>query len=376
MRTVAMLTTSLPHDGDPSAGAFVREMAIALARRGVRVKLLGSVPRGRVALPAEGVRIASVEDVDGGVFAGGGAPERLALGEGRARPRVWARAARTTASLASLAARHSRGVDGWVSHFALPSALIAGSVRGSRPHLAIVHGTDGWLLERLPGPLRRAVFASATRWRFTWDGMLPAAAGVRLARPPEVAPMGYWPAEAQEVTRDVVLSVGRLVPVKRLDRALSALAVLKAQGRPVPWVVLGDGPERARLEAMASAQGLDARFEGVVDAATRDAWLRRARVFLHTAGRVAGGRGEGAPVALMEAMGAGAAVVATASGAVGWMVGEAGAVLDGEAGAAEIAEAVRAAWDAHPTGSPSARERATPWRWEAQAEGIERALWG
>ena len=82
------------------------------------------------------------------------------------------------------------------------------------------------------------------------------------------------------------------------------------------------------------------------------------------------------PVALMEAMGAGAAVVATASGAVGWMVGEAGAVLDGEAGEAEIAEAVRAAWDAHPTGSPSARERATPWRWEAQAEGIERALWG
>jgi hypothetical protein len=376
VRTVAMLTTSLPHDGDPSAGAFVREMAIALARRGVRVKLLGSVPRGRVALPAEGVRIASVEDLDGGVFAGGGAPERLALGEGRAHPRAWARAARTTASLTSLAARHGRDVDGWVSHFALPSALIAGAVRGSRPHLAIVHGTDGWLLARLPRPLRRAVFASATRWRFTWDGMLPAAAGVRLARPPEVAPMGYWPAEAEAVTRDVVLSVGRLVPVKRLDRALSALSVLQARGRGLPWVVLGDGPERSRLEAMASAHGLDARFEGNVDAARRDAWLRRARVFLHTAGRIAGGRGEGAPVALMEAMGAGAAVVATASGAVEWMVGEAGTVLDGDASAGAIAEAVRAAWEAHPMGSLPARERALPWRWEAQAGGIERALWG
>jgi hypothetical protein len=58
------------------------------------------------------------------------------------------------------------------------------------------------------------------------------------------------------------------------------------------------------------------------------------------------------------------------------MVGEAGTVLDGEADAGAIAEAVRAAWEAHPTGSLPARERALPWRWEAQAGGIERALWG
>ncbi len=371
-----MLTTSLPHDGDPAAGAFVREMAVALARRGTRVTLLGSVPRGRVALAAEGVRVASVEDLDGGIFTGGGAPEQLGLGAQGVDLRAWAKGARTVAVLASLAARHARHVDGWISHFALPSALIAGAVRGARPHLAIVHGTDGWLLGRLPTSARRAVFACATRWQFTWSGMLSAAEGVRLVRPAVVAPMGFWPAADEAVTRDVVVSVGRLVAVKRVERALAALAMLQRQGRGLPWVVLGDGPERARLEGLARAHGVTARFEGTVDAVRRDAWLRRARVFLHTAGSIAGGRGEGAPVALLEAMGAGAAVVATASGAVAWMVGETGTVLTGEADTAAIAAAIAAAWEAHPMGAPAARARALPWRWEAQAEGIEQTLWG
>jgi glycosyltransferase involved in cell wall biosynthesis len=335
-----MLTTSLPHDGDPSAGAFVREMAVALARRGARVTLLGSVPAGRIALPAEGVVVASVRDVDGGVFAGGGAPERLALGGAGVDLRAWTRGARTVAALGLLAARHAHWVDGWVSHFALPSAVLVGAVRGRRPHLAVVHGTDGWLLARLPFAARRAVFGCATQWRFTWDGMLSATAGVALAHPPEVGPMGYWPIAGDPVARDVVLSVGRLVAVKRLDRALAAMAALQARGRTLPWVVLGDGPERGRLEAMARARGVEVRFEGVVGAARRDEWLRRARVFVHTAGAIPGGRGEGAPVALLEAMGAGAAVVATASGGVAAMVGDAGAVLAGAADAATLADAI------------------------------------
>lgn len=366
-----MLTTSLPHDGDPSAGAFVREMALALTARGVRVVLLGSVPRGRVPSPTEGVRVESVEDCDGGVFAGGGAPERLSLGARVPDALAWLRAGRTVAALGALAARQAGSVDAWVSHFALPSALIAGALRGGRAHLAIVHGTDGWLLGRMPLAARRAVFAQATAWRFTWPGMASAADGVRLLRPAVVAPMGFWPATGDPVERDVVLSVGRLVPVKRYARALDAMARLS-----LPWVVLGDGPERASLEAEARARGVDARFEGVVGAAERDAWLRRARVFLHTAGEVAGGRGEGAPVAMLEAMGAGAAVVATASGGVAWMLGDVGAVLDGDATGEALAAAVASAWARSPDGVPAARERALRWRWEAQAEGVERLLWG
>ncbi len=366
-----MLTTSLPHDGDPSAGAFVREMALALSARGVRVVLLGSVPRGRVPLSTDGVRVESVEDCEGGVFAGGGAPERLSLGARVPDATAWLRGARTVAALGALAARHASSVDGWVSHFALPSALIAGALRGRRPHLAIVHGTDGWLLARLPLTARRAVFARATAWRFTWPGMASMADGVRLARPAAVAPMGYWPTMGDPVERDVVLSVGRLVPVKRYGRALDAMARLS-----LPWVVLGDGPERVSLEAEAKARGVDVRFEGVVGAARRDAWLRRARVFLHTAGELSGGRGEGAPVALLEAMGAGAAVVATASGGVGWLVGDAGVVLDGDATGEGIAAAVAGAWARHPNGSSAARDRALAWRWDVQAEGVEHALWG
>ncbi|MDP3219660.1 MAG: hypothetical protein Q8S73_36500, partial [Deltaproteobacteria bacterium] len=71
-----------------------------------------------------------------------------------------------------------------------------------------------------------------------------------------------------------------------------------------------------------------------------------------------------------------AAVVATASGGVGALVGDAGRVLAADAPATAIADAVAAAWDEHPAGAPEARERALGWRWEAQAEGIEQALWG
>ena len=69
-------------------------------------------------------------------------------------------------------------------------------------------------------------------------------------------------------------------------------------------------------------------------------------------------------------------VVATASGGVAGRVGDAGRGLPAGASAAALADAVAAAWDEHPAGSPGARERALRWRWEAQAEGIERALWG
>lgn len=369
-RTVVMLTTSLPHDGDPSAGAFVREMAVALGRRGMRVVLLGSVPRGRSPLGAEGVVVDAVEDVEDGVFSGGGAPERLSLGRRGVDAAAWLRAGRGVASLAALAARHARDADGWVSHFALPSAPLVGALRGGRPHLAVAHGSDAWLLARAPRAVRRAVLASATAWRFTWPGIMDAL-GADARVPVEVAPMGFWPAAGEVAGRDVVVSVGRLVPVKRYGLAAEAMA-----RAALPWVVLGEGPERARLEARARSLGVDARFEGAVDATTRDAWLRRARVFLHTAGGAAGGRGEGAPVALLEAMGAGAPVVATASGGVRWLIGDAGVVLDGGAEGAVIGDAVAHAWRAHPTGDAAAVERVSAWRWDVQAEAIERRLWG
>lgn len=61
--------------------------------------------------------------------------------------------------------------------------------------------------------------------------------------------------------RPVVLFVGRLEPRAGLDRLLAAWPPVKARHDPV-LLVVGDGPERGRYEALARAAGAQARFVG------------------------------------------------------------------------------------------------------------------
>jgi glycosyltransferase involved in cell wall biosynthesis len=72
---------------------------------------------------------------------------------------------------------------------------------------------------------------------------------------------------------DYYLVVSELVAYKRADLAVAACNLL---GRPL--VVVGDGPERARLAAMA---GPTVRFAGRVDDATVVGLMRGCRAFLH-----------------------------------------------------------------------------------------------
>ncbi len=57
----------------------------------------------------------------------------------------------------------------------------------------------------------------------------------------------------------VLLWIGRLTSVKQLDWILRAAADLEAQDRPVNVLMVGDGPERASLEALAASLGLQNR---------------------------------------------------------------------------------------------------------------------
>ncbi len=53
-----------------------------------------------------------------------------------------------------------------------------------------------------------------------------------------------------------VLFVGRLSKAKNVDVLLTALAAVRGRSQPLQLAVVGDGPERARLEAQAIALGL------------------------------------------------------------------------------------------------------------------------
>lgn len=114
----------------------------------------------------------------------------------------------------------------------------------------------------------------------------------------------------------LVVAVGQVVERKGFDVLVAAARDIALQAR-VPGfevVVLGDGPQRTTLAALAaSTPPVPVRFPGAVgDVAS---WLARASVFCLPS------RAENLPMALLEAMAQGTAVVASDVGGVGAVVG-------------------------------------------------------
>ncbi len=110
----------------------------------------------------------------------------------------------------------------------------------------------------------------------------------------------------------VIGTVGRLVEVKRQDLLLRSLAALRGLGKHAnTWLlIVGDGPERQRLERLAETLHVSDRtiFAGYQP---EPAWLYQAMDLF-----VLCSRHEGLPLAMLEAWAAGLPVVASAVGAI------------------------------------------------------------
>ena len=102
----------------------------------------------------------------------------------------------------------------------------------------------------------------------------------------------------------VVLGVGRLRPQKDFATLLRAFAIVR-RGRPARLVVLGEGPERAALQALAADLGVAADFALPGFVRNPFAYMARARVFALSS------RFEGLPGTLIQAMACGCSVVST-----------------------------------------------------------------
>lgn len=103
-----------------------------------------------------------------------------------------------------------------------------------------------------------------------------------------------------------LLGVGRLVPQKRWERLIAALPDLPGD---VALTILGEGPERARLEAVIARLGLADRVRLPGHAADPLPAMALARAVVLTSDF------EGSPGVLAEALGVGTPVVATDSSA-------------------------------------------------------------
>jgi glycosyltransferase involved in cell wall biosynthesis len=90
--------------------------------------------------------------------------------------------------------------------------------------------------------------------------------------------------EHQLEGKRVVLMVGRLVKVKRLDRLIRGFATARERHRELRLVLVGDGPERTALERLASDVGLgdSAIFAGHREGHELYAWFTIASLFVLT----------------------------------------------------------------------------------------------
>lgn len=120
-----------------------------------------------------------------------------------------------------------------------------------------------------------------------------------IVSPELLARAGGTPSPAPEPP--LFVAVGRLDPVKGFDRLLSAFAQVSPEAR---LAIIGEGPERGRLEAEIARLGLTERVHLPGYQADPYAWMRGARAL------VLSSRFETFPTVLVEAMALGVPVVA------------------------------------------------------------------
>jgi glycosyltransferase involved in cell wall biosynthesis len=202
-------------------------------------------------------------------------------------------------------ALHEGGFDRIVAHWALPCAFPA-AIDAPGELEIVSHGSDVALLERMPAPLRirivRSLAERASVWRFVSGALLSRLERVlppnMLDRIAEVRPCAIDVPDVRELAEakrrtmrePFVSTIGRLVSSKRMD------LVVEAAGRErMPLVVVGDGPERRRLERTALRCRTDAHFVGRVPREDALAWMRASSALWFA------GLFEGLPTVLREA---------------------------------------------------------------------------
>ena len=304
---VVFVTHNYPRWSGDLSGSFLATLAEALVRRGVNV---------RVVAPSDGGK--------GGEGEIGGVPVR------RVR---YATARRETLAYRGTMQAAIRRPGGWVAlaglwralrrgvrdelaagadlahaHWWIPAGL---ALPAGAPAVLTLHGTDAALLRRsavarrlgTPVVRRARVVTVVSSELATW---VQTATATHIPKehvqPMPVDATGYpWTGGGGGL-----ITIARLTEQKRVHLALDALACLVELGRETPLTIVGDGPERASLQALAQRRGIAhlVTFAGAVRPDQVPAFLARADLMLFPA------QGEGFGLAAAEALMAGVPVVA------------------------------------------------------------------
>ncbi|HET9065823.1 MAG TPA: glycosyltransferase family 4 protein [Gemmatimonadales bacterium] len=309
---VLFVTHNYPRFEGDLSGNFLHPLARALQGRGHEVRVIAPSDAGQGGTDlVEGVPVRRVRYADaahetlayrGTMASALGSPRGMHALAGMVR-------AFTNATREEIAG----GTDTVVhAHWWFPAAL---AIPRGTPAVVTCHGTDLRLLDtsRLARFVGRRVLRRMTIVT-TVSRFLADIVTRRTGRP--VAADEVHPMPILQVARPLseggggIVILGRLTPQKRLGLAFEGIADARARGVDVPVTVVGDGPERARLQMLVGALGLRAQvtFAGNVPAREVPGFLAHADACVMTA------RHEGLGLAAAEAMIQGVPTIACTDG--------------------------------------------------------------
>jgi glycosyltransferase involved in cell wall biosynthesis len=289
------------HRGDNGIGRVICNLANGIVAHGVAVDLLvGHADSADLALLDGAVRVVTL-----GAHQGRCAVARLADYLQGERPAALL-ANREWANRQALAARRRAGVPVRLA-FRVGSPPSAGLARRHWPSRL-------WHRARLRHTYRQAdrviaISAGVAADMLSLTG-LPAERVVTLKNPSipvDLDPLAAAPAPhpwLEQRDMPVVLAAGRLVEVKDFATLLRAFAALRRQ-RPARLAILGEGPQRDALTALATRLGVADDFALPGFVTNPAAWMARAALF------VVSSRYEGGPNVLIEALACGTPAVST-----------------------------------------------------------------
>ena len=304
---VLTLTPFYPSAQDDATGCFVAEPLEALARIGVVSTVFAVQPfyRGKIqgresGVPAHWFRYFSLP-------AGFGLPTAGAF--------LFAQIVGRVREL-----QRSQAIDIIHAHAALPCghAAMLLSEELKIPYVVSVHGLDAFSTEQVKGRagdwcrrISQRVFRSSRRVICVSEhvreqvlegtGSTCRTSVVYNGVDPEM----FLPEGGAQSTVPLVLSVGNLIPIKGHALLIRAVASIASEFPAISLEIIGDGPERANLEALAAQMQVQerVRFAGRKSRFEVAAAMRRCTVFALPS------RYEGLGCVYLEAMSSGKPVI-------------------------------------------------------------------
>lgn len=319
------VTSSYPKfEGDATA-PFIESITRELAGRGHELTVVLPKRSDLSPVPIDGVRFRPYRYVPSGFMEVFGYAEALKA-DVALKGAVYAVAPAAVAAAAWAIRRELSGhaYDVVHAHWVVPNGAIARLASRAIPLVVSLHGSDVFMSERsrLVGGAARGVFGQAAAVTACSDDLADRAVPLGARTRPSVIPYGVdtelFRPDPGRREKGMLLATGRLVHKKGFEHLIEAAGILAGRGVSFRVVFAGDGDLEPALRKQAEGLGLAEKvsFLGRVSRDALPALFASAEGIVVPSVHDASGNVDGLPNVLLEAMAAGAGIVATTVGGI------------------------------------------------------------